>query len=149
MHIGHTGLFATALSNKIKLAPVGTRASAKQLALAPSLSEPEFAKKQLMQVLQCVDIAESKDTVKVLCAVPVKDKALRKLNVSGKNLGIEGAFVVAEYLDGNGAILKFTYSGDNDNSKPVTMETSMTEAYFSGKDLGISGAIMLSAFLPK
>jgi hypothetical protein len=48
----------------------------------------------------------------------------------------------------NRAILKFTFSGDDD-SKSVTMETSMVEADFSGKDLGASGAIMLSAFIPK
>jgi hypothetical protein len=44
--------------------------------------------------------------------------------------------------------LKFTFSGDDD-SKSVTMETSMVEADFSGRDLGPSGAIMLSAFIPK
>jgi hypothetical protein len=48
-----------------------------------------------------------------------------------------------------GAISQFTFSGDRSYSKPVTMETSMTEADFSGKGLGLSGAIMLSAFLPK
>jgi hypothetical protein len=49
----------------------------------------------------------------------------------------------------NRAISQFTFSGDDYDSKPVTMETSMTKADFSGKGLGISGAIMLSAFLPK
>jgi hypothetical protein len=50
----------------------------------------------------------------------------------------------------NGAISQFTLSHDSHwVHKPVTMETSMTEADFSGKGLGISGAIMLSAFLPK
>jgi hypothetical protein len=47
-----------------------------------------------------------------------------------------------------GALANFTFSGD-DNSKSVTMETTMTVADFSGKGLGVSGAIMLSAFLPK
>jgi hypothetical protein len=51
-------------------------------------------------------------------------------------------------ISNKGGILKFTFSGDRD-SKPVTMETSMTEADFSGKGLGLSGAIMLLAFLPK
>jgi hypothetical protein len=41
------------------------------------------------------------------------------------------------------------FSGDDDSSKSVTMETTMAVADFSGKDLGVSGAIMLSAFLPK
>ena len=44
---------------------------------------------------------------------------------------------------------KLTISGDEHWSKPVTMETSMTEADFSDKVLGVSGAIMLAAFLPK
>ena len=56
----------------------------------------------------------------------------------------------------SGALAKFTISGDESgwrddskNSKPVTIETYMTEADFSGKVLGASGAIMLAAFLPK
>jgi hypothetical protein len=47
-----------------------------------------------------------------------------------------------------GALTKFIFSGDDD-SKSVTIETTMIVADFSGKDLGVSGAIMLSAFLPK
>jgi hypothetical protein len=49
----------------------------------------------------------------------------------------------------NGAILKFTFSGDRSGSKPVTIETSMVEADFGGRGLGESGAIMIAAFLPK
>jgi hypothetical protein len=41
------------------------------------------------------------DNLKTLCEVPFKDKTLTALDVSGKNLGTEGALVVAEYLDGN------------------------------------------------
>jgi hypothetical protein len=93
-------------------------------------------------------IAMRKNSMKILCEVPFKDKTLTELDVSGKNLGTEGALVVAGYLDGNGALTNFTFSGD-DNSKSVTMETTMTVADFSGKGLGVSGAIMLSAFLPK
>jgi hypothetical protein len=48
-----------------------------------------------------------------------------------------------------GAITQFTFSGDSNDSTPVTMETSMVEANFGGKGLGISGAIMVAAFLPK
>jgi hypothetical protein len=44
------------------------------------------------------------------------------------------------------ALTKFVFSGDDD-SKSVTMETTMTVADFSGEDLGVSGATMLSAFL--
>jgi hypothetical protein len=43
----------------------------------------------------------------------------------------------------------FTFSGDYGWSKPVTMETTMTEADFSGKALGLSGGMMVAAFTPK
>jgi hypothetical protein len=59
------------------------------------------------------------------------------------------AAVIYCYPQDNGDISQFTFSGDSDCSKPVTMETSMVEADFSGKHLGVSGTIMLSAFLPK
>jgi hypothetical protein len=36
--------------------------------------------------------------------VPIKDKTLIELDVSGKGLGTEGALVVAEYLRDNGAM---------------------------------------------
>jgi hypothetical protein len=48
-----------------------------------------------------------------------------------------------------GGISKFAFSGDDNDSKPVTMKTSMVEADFHGKGLGISGTIMVGAFLPK
>jgi hypothetical protein len=49
-------------------------------------------------------IAMRMDSMKILCEVPFKDKTLTELDVSGKNLGTEGALVVADYLDGNGAL---------------------------------------------
>jgi hypothetical protein len=49
----------------------------------------------------------------------------------------------------NQTLSKFTFSENYSTSKPVTMETSMTEADFSKKDLGVFGATLLSAFLPK
>jgi hypothetical protein len=52
-------------------------------------------------------------------------------------------------LSGNRAISQFTFSGDDDDSTPVTMKTSMVEADLGGKGLGTSGAIMAAAFLPK
>jgi len=52
-------------------------------------------------------------------------------------------------IKNSGALVKFTISGDDFDSKPVTLETTMTEANFSGKALQASGAIMLAAFLPK
>jgi hypothetical protein len=94
-------------------------------------------------------IAMRMDSMKILCGVPFKDKTLTELDVSGKKLGTEGALVVAEYLDGNRAISTFTFSGDYEDSEPVTMETSMVEADFGGKYLGASGTIMVAAFLFK
>jgi Ran GTPase-activating protein (RanGAP) involved in mRNA processing and transport len=49
-------------------------------------------------------IAMSKESMKILRAVPFKNKTITELDVSGKNLGVEGALVIAEYLDGNGAL---------------------------------------------
>jgi nicotinic acid mononucleotide adenylyltransferase len=44
-------------------------------------------------------------SMKIFCEIPFKDKTLTELDVSGKNLGTEGALVVADYLDGNKALL--------------------------------------------
>jgi hypothetical protein len=44
------------------------------------------------------------DSMKILCEVPFKDKSATELDLSGKDLGTEGALVVAEYLDDNGAL---------------------------------------------
>jgi hypothetical protein len=60
----------------------------------------------------------------------------------------EGVIALANAIPDMRALAKLVFSGD-DNSKSVTMETTMTVADFSGKGLGKSGAIMLSAFLPK
>lgn len=46
-------------------------------------------------------------------------------------------------------LAKFTFDGGQYDSKPVTIDTSMTNADFSGKKLYTAGAIMLAAFLPK
>ena len=61
----------------------------------------------------------------------------------------EGAIAIANAISTMGAMKKLTISGNESWSKPVTIETSMTEADFSNKAVGVSGAIMLAAFLPK
>jgi hypothetical protein len=68
------------------------------------------------------------ESMKVLCGVPFKDKTLTELDVSGKNLGTEGALVVAEYLDGNRA---------------------MTSLSLASNGLGVEGAKIIAAVLPK
>jgi hypothetical protein len=102
-----------------------------------------------IEMRKIMAIAMRMDSMKILCEVPFKDKTLTELDISWKNLGTEGALVVAEYLDGNGTLSTFTFSGDRSSSESVTMETAMTEADFSGKLLGVSGGLMVAAFLPK
>jgi hypothetical protein len=57
-------------------------------------------------------IAMSKESMKILREVPFKNKTITELDVSGKNLGVEGALVIAEYLDGNGAMLSLNLTGN-------------------------------------
>jgi hypothetical protein len=59
---------------------------------------------------------------------------MTEADFSNKNLGAGGAIIIAAWLThkDKGALSKFTFSGDNSGSKPVTMETTMTEADFSG-----------------
>ena len=53
---------------------------------------------------ELIAMCHSKPSMKVLCEVPFKDKTITKLDVSGKNLGVEGALVVNDYLENNGAL---------------------------------------------
>jgi hypothetical protein len=61
----------------------------------------QIPEKEMREIMA---IAMSKESMKVLCEVPFKDKTITALDVSGKMLGVEGALVVAEYLDGNEAL---------------------------------------------
>jgi hypothetical protein len=94
------------------------------------------------------------DNMKIFCEVLFKDKALTQLVISRKNLGTEGALVVAEYLDGNRALSVLTfgdkfnlYDGKGEQDGVVTIDTTMTEADFSNKNLGVGGDIIVSAWL--
>jgi hypothetical protein len=60
----------------------------------------------------------------------------------------EGIFAIANVIPNMGTLATFIFSG-TDNSKSVTMETTMAVADFHEKGLGASGGIMLSVFLPK
>ena len=91
-------------------------------------------------------------------ALIAENIVLKELDLSGgkdrwgdsvPNIDIAFAREFAVGLGANGAMKKLTISGDKSFSKPVTIETSMTEADFGDKGLGVSGAIMLAAFLPK
>jgi hypothetical protein len=120
-----------------------------------------------MRVLTSLDISKNDlcaEGTKLLAAALKSNKIMTALNISsndmtfdGEDLGnISGLAALADAIPCMRALSTFTFSGDNEDhpspsydSKPVTMETAMTEADFSGKDLGKSGAIMAAAFLPK
>jgi hypothetical protein len=98
------------------------------------------------QAEDLVSILKEHPTFKSLCGNKGNETAL---DMSGKMTGAADAVMLTAEIIDNRAISQFTFSGDRKHSKPVTIETSMTEADFSGKDLALSGTIMLSAFLPK
>ena len=94
---------------------------------------------------EIITLVEAMPAMKVLCAVPFRDKTITELDVSGQSLGVEGAIVIRRYLENNGSLESITF-GDK---QAVTMKTIMTEADFSSKQLGASGAIIVAAFLSK
>ena len=96
------------------------------------------------EMKKIIAIAESIPTMKTLCEVPFQDKTITELDLSGKNLGADGAMVVSHYIHNNGALATITL-GDK---QAVTMTTTMTEADFSGKIKGYEAHIV-AAFLPK
>jgi hypothetical protein len=65
------------------------------------------------EIREIIAIAMGMDSMKILCEVPFKDKTLTELDVSGKNLGTEGALVVAEYLKGNEAMTSLNLANNN------------------------------------
>ena len=86
-----------------------------------------------------------------------RNQVMTELNLARNDLGLAkwrgdadmtGVSAIANAIPTMGALTSLTISGDQWISKPVTIETSMTEADFSFKVLNVS-AIMLAAFLPK
>jgi Ran GTPase-activating protein (RanGAP) involved in mRNA processing and transport len=73
------------------------------------VGENNIPEKEMREIMA---IALHMDSMKILCGVPFKDKTLTELDVSGKNLGTEGALVIAEYLEGNGALIKLDISSN-------------------------------------
>jgi Ran GTPase-activating protein (RanGAP) involved in mRNA processing and transport len=61
---------------------------------------------------EIIRIAIGMESMKMLCEVPIKDKTLTSLDVSGKDLGHEGALVVAEYLRDNWALTSVDISSN-------------------------------------
>jgi hypothetical protein len=98
------------------------------------------------QAKALASILKEHPTLKSLCGNSGEET---ELDMSGKQIGADGAIMLTPEIAGNGAISTFTFSGDEEESEPVTMEICMVEADFGGKCLGASGAIMAAAFLPK
>ena len=80
------------------------------------------------EMREIMAIAMRMDNMKILCEVPFKDKTLIELDVSEKDLGTEGALVVAGYLDGNRAMASLSLASNG---------------------LGVEGAKIIAAVLPK
>ena len=59
---------------------------------------------------EIIALVKVKPTMKVLCAVPFRDKTITELDVSGKSLGVEGAVVIRRYLENNGALTSLNIS---------------------------------------
>jgi Ran GTPase-activating protein (RanGAP) involved in mRNA processing and transport len=81
------------------------------------------------EMREIIAIAMRMDSMKILCEVPFKDKTLIELDVSGKNLGTEGALVIAEYLDGNRTLSSLNLAsncigGYQDISSPFTFHAT-------------------------
>jgi hypothetical protein len=102
----------------------------------------------------------SKESGRALADALKTNSVLTELDVSDnqdKSGSLDGAGFAKELAVGikdNGALSKFTFSGDQSgwsdnskNSKPVTVGLGMTKADFSGKVLGVSGAIILAAWI--
>jgi hypothetical protein len=96
------------------------------------------------EMREIMDIAMRMDSMKILCEVPFKDKTLTELDVSGKDLGMEGALVVAEYLDGNRALTKFDVSKNSlcvEGTKVLAAALKgnqvMTELNVAGNDMDL------------
>ena len=76
--------------------------------------------------------------------------AITELNIVNNSLDAKAVGILVPALEdngANGALSKFTFSGDHHWSKPVTVETGMTELDSSEKRLEVSGAMLLAAWL--
>jgi Leucine-rich repeat (LRR) protein len=101
------------------------------------------------EIREVMAIAMHMESMKVLCEVPFKDKTLTELDLSGKNLGMEGALVVAEYLNGNAALVKFDISNNwlcngefgMDDIGPAIASSNITSLNVAGNSLRFNRGI--------
>ena len=108
-----------------------------------------------------IAIAESLPTMKILCQVPFKDKMITELDLSGKNLGVEGAMVVSHYIHDNGALVSANLLNNDISAEQAqslagilkehaTLKSlcgnkgNETELDMSGKKMGADGAILFA-----
>jgi len=102
------------------------------------------------QMLSLIKSSEQQGLITQFCLIPIKElkeNTITELDMSGKNLGVDGAVVLATYLKDNGTLSKFTFSGELVDSKPVTVEVGMTELDCSGALLRAAGATILAAWI--
>jgi Ran GTPase-activating protein (RanGAP) involved in mRNA processing and transport len=97
---------------------------------------PEKEMKEIMA------IAMRMSSMKTLCEVAFKDKTLTELDVSGKNLGMEGALVVAEYLGSNGALLSLDISSNGLFAEGTKLLAKALESNQTMTSLNISSNYM-------
>ena len=114
---------------------------------------------------QIIDIVEAKPAMKVLCAVPFRDKTITELDVSGQSLGVEGALVIRRYLENNGALVTVNMMGNKIGKEQLSQLQEMmqahptlvslcgiaddaTEANLSGLGMDVDDALILADELP-
>ena len=85
----------------------------------------------------------SPDFIRPIASMLKTNKTIKELSLAGNNLNSEAARIFSQDIHDNGALASMTF-GDE---KPVTINTTMTEADFSNKDLGVPEAIILAAWI--
>ncbi len=101
-----------------------------------------------------IAVFTSKPTMKVLCEVPLKDKTLSELDVSGKSLGSDSALIVSHYLKENQALVKCDLSNNNlnygiDGDEAATPGKLISDAIAANtvlKELNLSGNYLKASF---
>ena len=96
------------------------------------------------QAQALLNMKEAKPGLTTLCGLSGDET---ELDLSSKGLSPGCAILLAPEMEANRSLSKFTFSGDDHESKPVTVEIGMTEADFSGAILMETGTIILAAWL--
>ena len=86
---------------------------------------------------------QSPDFIRPIASMLKTNRTIKEISLARNHLNAEAARIFSQDINANGALASMTF-GDN---KPVTINTTMTEADFSGAELGVPGAIILAAWL--